>query len=153
MSLFPKLDAKKTKENAQAKLAQFKLLSRIAGEVFEPRVTAVYSFEPRSQTNLNHNAIEKYITRQVSAKQEMGWIEDAINKLVDMRHRRILIDKYCSHKYDTDIAIYMTLELSESEFYRMLDRALYEFAETYKHGELLVFENGVSVDGILGDFC
>ncbi|MCW6663938.1 transcriptional regulator [Aerococcaceae bacterium NML190073] len=153
MSLFPKLDEKKTKENAQATLAQYRLLKRIAGEKFEPRVTATYSFEPRSQTNLNSNAIEKHIARQVSAQQELERIEEAINSVIGSYERQVLIEKYCKRYDKTDIAIYMDLGYTESEFYRLLDRALYEFAETYRHGELLVFENGLRVDEILGDFC
>ncbi|KXT73264.1 hypothetical protein STRDD10_01584 [Streptococcus sp. DD10] len=32
---------------------------------------------------------------------------------------------------------------SESEFYRVLNRALLEFCEGYRHGELLVYKKSV----------
>ncbi|MCW6681596.1 transcriptional regulator [Aerococcaceae bacterium NML160702] len=153
MSLFPKLDEKKTKENAKKKLSQYWLLLGISGERFEPKLTPTYSFEPRSQTNANNNAIEKHFMRQTAAILEVLQIEKAINNISKEYARRILIEKYCSLEYENDIQIYMSLGYTESEFYRLLDRALYEFAETYRHGELLVFENGLRVDEVLGEIC
>lgn len=152
MSLFRNLNKQATKDKASRILSHYRALRRIAGESFSPKVTASYSFEPRSQTNLTSNAIEKHVVRQVAAEQKLLYIEQAINAIIDVHVREVLIRKYCDRKEKSDIQIYMDLGYSESEYYRIWERGIFEFAEVYLHGELLVFEEGV-FDEILGDFC
>ena len=55
-------------------------------------------------------------------------------------YKEILIRRFCKARQCSDICIYMELDLSESEFYREQSKALLEFAEWYKAGELLVFK-------------
>lgn len=149
MSLFQQLDKSKTKLKAKKKLQEYRVLRQISGETFTPKVTTTYSFEPRSSSGIPNNAIEKHIVRKVTAQQKLIEIETAINKL-DAYDRLIIIKKYCEST-QLDVAIYMEMELSETEFYRQLDKALYAFAEVYRYGELLVFENGLGIDEILGE--
>ena len=58
--------------------------------------------------------------------------------------------KYCKN-FDSDISIYMSLRISESEFYRELDKGLLFFAECFECGSLLVYEGGVGIDELLLD--
>lgn len=151
MSLFSKLDKKKTKEKAIAKLTDYRLLKAIAGKEYSPKVTTTYSFEPHSYTGTVSNPMEKHIIRQIAAQQELRHIEEGINGMLNAWQRQIIIEKYCKRER-SDISIYIDLEYSESEFYRELEKALYAFAENYKNGELLCFIDG-DVNKILGDFC
>ena len=61
--------------------------------------------------------------------------ENADNTL---KNYRVLL-RYCRVRFRQDKAIYPSLGYSESEYYRLLDRALLEFAEAYKAGELLEY--------------
>lgn len=144
------LDKKATKDKAVRLLSAYKQLKRLAGEQFTSKVTATYSFEPRSFTGIVNKPLEKYIERQMTAQKLLDDIEEAINHINDAYLRQVLVMKYCK-SYDSDIAIYVDLGYSESEFYRTLEKAILLFAECYSYGALLVFVGGVGIDDILDD--
>ena len=129
--LVRKLDKRATKEKVVTMLTAYKQLKKIAGEEFVTKVTATYSFEPRSYTGAVNKPLEKYIERQMTAQKMVEDIECGINQVSNAYLRQLLIMKYCKN-YDSDIAIYVTLDMSESEFYRELERALLYFAECFK---------------------
>lgn len=140
MSLMPEVNREKTIENAKNVLLGYLGLKRISGMDFEQKVTATYSFEPRSNTGAVSNPIEKHIVRQVTALKIVEDIEKAINKITDVNHRVILFEKYCKTK-DKDVVIMSKINIYDSEFYRELDKALLWFSELYNNGELLVFDD------------
>lgn len=148
--LVRKLDKKATKEKVVMMLSAYKQLKKIAGEEYISKVTATYSFEPRSYTGAINKSLEKHIERKLTAQKMVEDIEKAINRISNAYLRQILIMKYCKY-YDSDIAIYVTLDISESEFYRELERGLLYFAECFCNGSLLVFEGGLNIDELLLD--
>lgn len=127
----------KTKENADNTLKNYRVLLRIAGEEYSPKVTTTYSLEPKSAQSSPSRQTEQMVIRRVSAQQELELMASAINRLSDLNLSQILIERYCRVRFRQDKAIYPSLGYSESEYYRLLDRALLEFAEAYKAGELL----------------
>ena len=145
VSLFGQLDNKMTKENAKKVLENYRLLKKIAGETFTSKVTAMYSFEPRSHTNVVSKPIENHIVRQETARREAELIELAISRMLDVEERRILIGKYCSFPVMTDKELYLDSGLDDATFYRRWELALFSFAELYKAGELLVFVDGSTI--------
>lgn len=148
--LVRKLDKRATKEKVVMMLSAYKQLKKIAGEEYVSKVTATYSFEPRSYTGAVNKSLEKRIERKLTAQKMVEDIEKAINRMSNAYLRQILIMKYCKY-YDSDIAIYVTLDISESEFYRELERGLLYFAECFCNGSLLVFEGGLNIDELLLD--
>lgn len=148
--LVRKLDKRATKEKVVMMLSAYKQLKKIAGEEYVSKVTATYSFEPRSYTGAVNKSLEKHIERKLTAQKMVEDIEKAINRISNAYLRQILIMKYCKY-YDSDIAIYVTLDISESEFYRELERGLLYFAECFCNGSLLVFEGGLNIDELLLD--
>ena len=148
--LVRKLDKRATKEKVVMILSAYKQLKKIAGEEYVSKVTATYSFEPRSYTGAVNKSLEKHIERKLTAQKMVEDIEKAINRMSNAHLRQILIMKYCKY-YDSDIAIYVTLDISESEFYRELERGLLYFAECFCNGSLLVFEGGLNIDELLLD--
>ena len=148
--LVRKLDKRATKEKVVMMLSAYKQLKKIAGEEYVSKVTATYSFEPRSYTGTVNKSLEKHIERKLTAQKMVEDIEKAINRMSNAHLRQILIMKYCKY-YDSDIAIYVTLDISESEFYRELERGLLYFAECFCNGSLLVFEGGLNIDELLLD--
>lgn len=148
--LVRKLDRRATKEKVVMMLSAYKQLKKIAGEEYVSKVTATYSFEPRSYTGAVNKSLEKHIERKLTAQKMVEDIEKAINRMSNAHLRQILIMKYCKY-YDSDIAIYVTLDISESEFYRELERGLLYFAECFCNGSLLVFEGGLNIDELLLD--
>nr|DAY36895.1 MAG TPA: transcriptional regulator [Caudoviricetes sp.] len=139
---FSELLKNKTKENAKRTLKTYRNFLRIAGEEYSPKVTATYSLEPKSAPSSPSRQIENMVLRRVSAQQELEHIADAINRLSDANLSQILVERYCRLRFKQDKEIYPALGYSSSEYYRLLDQALYEFAEAYKGGELLAFNLG-----------
>lgn len=80
------------------------------------------------------------VLRRVSAQQDLELIAKAINNLSDMEYTRILIERYCRKKRREDYSIYSELGYSSSEHYRILNKALLEFAESYQASNLLVYK-------------
>lgn len=142
------LDKKATIQKAKTVLEGYKTFKRIAGEEFVSKVTATYSFEPRSYTGVVSQPVEKYVVRKMHAEQKIEKIERAINSMNDAFLRQVIIKRFCEN-YDSNIAIYIDLEYSETEFYRVLDKALLLFAECYDYGALLIFEGGLTIDEYL----
>ena len=63
---------------------------------------------------------------------------------MDPHLRQVIIEKYVKNN-DSDIAIYVDLNYSETEFYRMVERAKIEFAYYYDNGSLLRYEQGQNI--------
>lgn len=139
MLLFKEIDSHFTKKNAYKVLELYRRYIRIAGVEYAPKVTATYSFEPKSFSGKVNQATEMQVIQRVQAQNEADAIIKAINAIIDPYTRQVLIEKYCKWHVKSDKAIYMDLGYSESEFYRILERGAIEFAENYKSGKLLVF--------------
>lgn len=146
MRLFKEIDKYFTKKNAYEVLSLYRRYARMAGMEYLPKVTATYSLEPKS-SGFTNKATEEIVTRRVAALDELEAIMRAINSIIDPYVRQIVIEKYCAWHVKSDKEIYLDLDYSESEFYRMLDRGALEFAEAYRGGELLVYRK------FLGEIC
>lgn len=142
-----KLDTKATIRGVAEVLEHYKTLKKIAGENYVSKITAVFSFEPRSYTGTVHNPIEEHIVRQETARRYMDKIEQAVNKIRDPYRRQVIVEKYIKSNV-SDIAIYMDLGYSSTEFYRLLDKAMIEFAHYYDGGSFLKYEKGKNIEDL-----
>lgn len=137
MILFPEIDRKKTKKKVHELLSTYRSLLRIAGDKHVPKITAAYVFEVQPSTNKTGQRTETIIDRKKLAANELTKIINAMNQL-DRYDRQLLYDKYMDRHFTTNIALYMNYHMSESKFYRELDKAMIRFAESYESGELLI---------------
>lgn len=144
INLFAEVDKTATKKKAIKVLRRYRMLTRIAGLEYAPKVTASFSLEPKSFDGMAHSQTESMVTRKVAAEQDLQAIVRAINALSDRHYSQILIECYCRNRKQYNIEVYMDLGYSESEYYRMRELAILEFAENYRNGECLVFS---------GDYC
>lgn len=135
MTFFPEIDIKKTKSNADKKLSEYLRWILIAGESYEQKVTAVYSFEPRQPHGTPSKPVERLVVNRVSAEQELEAIQSAINRLYNPIHRVILIERYIYQTKDIDIAEKIGYE--RTQYYSIMDNALIAFAHSYKNGVLI----------------
>lgn len=143
MNLFAELDYKETREKAKTILKRIRMLENIVGSDYAIKVTATYSLELKSNTGGVSDLVHKAVEKKIDAEIELTHIVNGINAIPDAYIRQVIIEKYKNKRYgDIDVAIYMGLNLTESEFYRLHDKGLMYFAECYKNGELLVFEDG-----------
>ena len=142
-----KLDTKATFKGVAEVLEHYKTLKKIAGENYVSKITAVFSFEPRSYTGTVRNPIEEHIVRQETARSYMDKIEQAVNKIHDPYLRQVIVEKYIKSNV-SDIAVYMDLGYSSTEFYRLLDKAMIEFAHYYDGGSFLKYEKGKNIEDL-----
>lgn len=131
------IDKKATKENVDELLNLYRRLARMADEEYMPKMTATYSFEIKGSGGGVSDSLGEAISRSVSAQQEINKIMKAVNKL-NSYQRQLIFEKYIKRRQQTDIMIYIGLNMSESTFYRELEKAQLEFAEAYDDGRLLV---------------
>lgn len=145
MTLFAELNKKETLAAAYRTLERYPSFCRIANEPYSPKLTATYSLEPKSFSSKPSAQTERLVGRKVDAEFELLAIRQAVDRISDSFCRQVVIEKYYRGFNKTDIAIYMDLGYSESEFYRLLERGVLEFAEAYRGGKLLVFKHGKDV--------
>lgn len=150
MGLMPAINKKRTLERAKIVLSAYQSLQRIANEGIEPKVTAIYTFEPRGYTGKVSKAIENSVVRKVNAQQMIEKIEKAINAIHDTHRRVLLIEKYCLNDCK-DVEIMEKVNMYDSEFYRELDNALFWFAEHYDNGSLYIFDEESDGYELLGE--
>lgn len=140
LELFREIDEKATQAKAKKILQTYRRLCRIAGSEYTLRIASAFSDQPRSKNNQPSKGLETFVVKRLDAEREKAEIDNAISLLSSDVYKEILIRRFCKARQCSNICIYMELDLSESEFYREQSKALLEFAEWYKAGELLVFK-------------
>ncbi len=140
LELFREIDEKATQAKAKKILQTYRRLCRIAGSEYTLRIASAFSDQPRSKNNQPSKGLETFVVKRLDAEREKVEIDKAISLLSSDMYKEILIRRFCKARQCSNICIYMDLDLSESEFYREQSKALLEFAEWYKAGELLVFK-------------
>ena len=140
LELFQEIDEKATQAKAKKILQTYRRLCRIAGSEYTLRIASAFSDQPRSKNNQPSKGLETFVVKRLDAEREKAEIDKAISLLSSDMYKEILIRRFCKARQCSNICIYMELDLSESEFYREQSKALLEFAEWYKAGELLVFK-------------
>ena len=131
MITFPEIDKKRTKKNVRQLLKMYSRLARLADRERLPKITTSYTFIFTQKTinELIKNDLGK------EARYELEKIVVGLNKLSDFE-RRLLYDTYMNDQITT-VALYLSYHMSESKFYRELEKALIHFAESYDQGKLL----------------
>lgn len=130
-------DRKLTRRNADRLLRGYRQMARMAGDEFVPKLTATLTLEPVSHTGNRGTPIESHVARKADGLAYLRDVTRAMNQL-DTQQRELLWYRYCDNQAMTDIQIYMGITLcSERQYYRLLERALLAFAESYQHGRLI----------------
>lgn len=141
VDLFKPIDDEKTIDNVKRFLSTYYWRwKRTSGEAFESKVTATYSFEPRSYTGQVSKPIEAHVVRKQTAIKEVEVIEEAINSIFDSFARQVIIERYCINRPKTIEEICLDYNYSVETFYLLHDKALLNFADYYKAGELQVYK-------------
>ncbi|WP_086348421.1 ArpU family phage packaging/lysis transcriptional regulator [Candidatus Enterococcus clewellii] len=135
MLIFFEIDQKKTKRNVKKLLGMYPHFFRRAQTSLKLKVTSNYyiTFETASGQELSATFPEC-----TDAELELQKIVKGIDKL-DLFERQLVYDKFIDRK-KTNVALCMNYHISESTFYRKMDKALLHFAESYDCGRLLAIK-------------
>ncbi|MGH2109171.1 ArpU family phage packaging/lysis transcriptional regulator [Aerococcus urinaeequi] len=138
--LFPEVYEKATKDKVDSLLKNYHKIRRLSGMPIEQKVTATYSLDPKTFTDMNSSAIESGSIKKLDAVSLYRDINAAINTL-DVYSRKRIYDKYINSTRFYDYEVYSAKNISEATYYREVGKAMIEFAEDFQSGILPVFEN------------
>jgi len=82
------INEKQTIKNAKKKLREYPRWREIAHDSAEQRITANYTFEPRSKNNNRSNIVETLALRRMNAINELEAIEEAHRNIIDELKQR-----------------------------------------------------------------
>ena len=128
------INEKETIKNAKKKLREYPRWREIAHDSAEQRITANYTFEPRSK---NNNLVETLAVRRMSAINELEAIEEAHRNIVDKRYRVIIYRRFLQHPPAPNWVIGQELGYARTRFQELVNLACLAFAENYRNGELV----------------
>ena len=98
------INEKQTIKNAKKKLREYPRWREIAHDSAEQRITANYTFEPRSKNNNRSHIVETMTVRRMSAINELEAIEEAHRNIVDKRYRVIIYRRFL-HQHQTGLSL------------------------------------------------
>lgn len=140
MNSLPDINIKQTRNNARRVLKQYRKLARIAGRSLVSIKSPVLNGIPK---NNDFNSIQETKSIQViNAQMELEEIEKAVYNL-SQEYLNVIYYKYMSKETYTsrDIAGIVFGSISANKTVeRRLSDGLIKFSESYRNGELLVFE-------------
>ena len=127
------INEKQTIKNAKKKLREYSRWREIAHDSAEQRITANYTFEPRSKSD--HR--ETMTVRRIDAMNELEAIEEAHRNIVDKRYRVIIYRRFLQHPPAPNWVIAQELGYARTRFQDLVNLACLAFAENYRNGELI----------------
>lgn len=136
--LFRGINKKQTKDRVNRLLVDYHSIRRLAGEPINQKVTATYSFEPKSFSGVEQDKFADGLAHKNANRVQLDKIHRAINCL-DAHTRQRLYLRYMSEDY-YDYEIISMLGESHNTYYRKLEQAQLEFAEAYDNGSLIVWK-------------
>lgn len=117
------INEKQTIKNAKKKLREYPRWREIAHDSAEQRITANYTFEPRSKNNNRSNIVETPALRRMNAINELEAIEEAHRNIVDKRYRVIIYRRFLNtHQHQTGLSVknWATLEQDSKSWLTLL---------------------------------
>jgi len=77
------INEKQTVKNVKKKLREYPRWREVARDSAEQRITANYTFEPRSKSYNRSNIVETLAVRRIDAMNELEAIEEAHRNIID----------------------------------------------------------------------
>lgn len=140
ITFFPRIDEKKTRARAKRILEDYRHWRHILNDRDGQKLTQELTFMPRGGGKGPSRPVENLAIKNVDAEAMVEAVEAGVSNVLDENYRYILTQKYLADnsKSNLEIAKYLGYERTQyTEHHKM---ALLAFAETYKHGALLVFQ-------------
>ena len=98
------INKKQTIKNAKKKLREYPRWREIAHDSAEQRITANYTFEPRSKNNNRSNIVETLTLRRMNAINELSRKHTEISLMNDIGLLSIAVS-YNIHQHQTGLSV------------------------------------------------
>lgn len=140
--MYKEVNVKQTIANVKDKLKEFKMIHRLTGAHSYPELIDGF-------IEINTICSDNEVGRTALLKRNE--IIESINKLSSMDYISLMYVRFIK-KRRNKFEYYMgKWGYSYKEFYDMSDRAMLEFAEVYRNGELIAFDE-TDILTLLNDF-
>lgn len=131
------INEKQTVKNVKKKLREYPRWREVARDSAEQRITANYTFEPRSKSYNRSNIVETLAVRRIDAMNELEAIEEAHRNIIDERYRVIIYRRFLQSPPVPNWVIGQELGYARTKFQELVNEACLAFAENYRNGELV----------------
>ncbi|MEK5036902.1 ArpU family phage packaging/lysis transcriptional regulator [Sporosarcina sp. FSL K6-3457] len=134
MNNLPEIDRKATRDAVEAVLERYRMYSLQVSLDRLPSITASYSLTPAS-SNLPSSSTERAaianVEYEIKREKFIDWIVFAVNQLSEIE-RSIVYMRYLQKNELFDYQIYIDLNMSERNYYRIKSRLLEKLAFVLK---------------------
>ncbi|MGO3608621.1 MAG: ArpU family phage packaging/lysis transcriptional regulator [Enterococcus sp.] len=131
-------DKKQTQKNVKDFLRYGRKIRNMYQSSLSIRSSSNYSLAPSYGNGGHSDRVERATMIRIEAQEEWKEIEAALN-LMNESNKAIIKQKYLLPDIPSDIECYMEMGLSSSAYYRLVPKALEEFAFCYRGGELVAW--------------
>ncbi|WP_235032774.1 ArpU family phage packaging/lysis transcriptional regulator [Enterococcus sp. CSURQ0835] len=131
-------DKKQTLKNVREFLRHGQKIRTVYQSSLSIRSHSDYSLAPSFAQGDHSKQVEKAALLRVEAKEEWQEIESALDAISE-EEKQLLMGKYLAIFPVSTDKFCIELNVSERTFYRMLNKALEEFAFCYRGGELVAW--------------
>ncbi len=132
-------DKKRTQNNVKDFLKYGRKIRMMYQSSLSIRSSSNYSLAPSYGKGGHSNPVEKAAMIRIEAQEEWKEIEAALN-LMEESNKTLIKRKYLSQAPVSSIELAMSINVSETSFYRLIATALEEFAFCYRGGELVAWQ-------------
>lgn len=129
--LLQNIDGQATQQAIEATLRQYRTFSLTTPDEFMPAITAKYTLEMPSFSNIKQSSVETAAIKSVDHLQEcerfFTWFNRGLSKLTVIE-RKLITLAYLDMEPMYNYEICLELNVSERKFYRIRTQALYKLA-------------------------
>jgi len=145
IEILKNIDGEATQKAIENILRQYRTFMLTTPDEFMPSITAKYTLEMPTFSNVKQSSVENAAIRSVDEFKKyekfFGWFNRGLCKLT-MIERHIITLTFLDKEPMFDYEVYTELRISKSKYYRVRNRALYKLAmalgvEVYQEDEVV----------------
>lgn len=122
-----KIDKKRTKEQAELQLEQYRYYLRTLPSNIQPKITSTFSLVPTASTNQFRSITEDIALKRIAFEEKrekfINYILDATARLEE-DERFIINQRFLQHAEGYDLDIWLELGIGRTKYYRLKAEAL-----------------------------
>lgn len=145
IDLLQNIDGEATQKEIENVFRQYRTYMLTTPDDFMPSITAKYTLEMPSFSNIKQSAVEgaaiEWVVKEKEHERFFSWFNRGLCRLTSIE-RRIITLAFLESEPMYNYEIYTELRMSKSKYYRIRNRALYKLAmglgvEVYQEAEVV----------------
>ncbi|MGE7795007.1 ArpU family phage packaging/lysis transcriptional regulator [Lysinibacillus fusiformis] len=145
IEILQNIDGEATQKEIENIFRQYRTYMLTTPENFMPSITAKYTLEMPTFSNVKQSSVEgaaiEYVAKEKEYERFFAWFNRGLCRLTAIE-RRIITSAFLEIEPMYNYEIYTELSMSKSKYYRLRNRALYKLAmglgiEVYQEVEVV----------------